>query len=152
MVLVFKKFSCNLLAMTQSSTFDTSRDNGSEAAVQAMRNIFEGDDTDAILLIDAINPFNTLNRAAALYNTRLLCPTIAAYAINRYRLPSRLFIVGDQELISSEGTTQSDQLSMALYAISLQPLILHLHLANSTSQCWFADYSSGAGSTSQLKK
>ena len=84
-----------------------------------MRNIFDADDTDAILLIDASNAFNALNRAAALHNTGILCPTMVAYAINTYRLPSRLFIVGGQELKSSEGTTQGDPLSMALYVISI---------------------------------
>ena len=41
---------------------------GSEAAIHAMRNIFEADETDAVLLIDASNAFNALNRAAALHN------------------------------------------------------------------------------------
>ena len=43
-----------------------------EAAIHAMRNIFEADQTDAVLLIDASNTFNTLNRAAALHNIRVL--------------------------------------------------------------------------------
>ena len=55
---------------------------GSEAAIHAMRNIFDTDDTDATLLIDASNAFNSLNRAAALHNLRILCPTIATYAIH----------------------------------------------------------------------
>ena len=33
-----------------------------EAGVHAMGEIFEEDDTDAILLVDASNAFNTLNR------------------------------------------------------------------------------------------
>jgi hypothetical protein len=47
---------------------------GSEAAVHAMRNIFYADGTDAVLLIDASNAFNALNRAAALHNSSVLCP------------------------------------------------------------------------------
>ena len=58
---------------------------GSEAAIHAMRNIYEADETDAVLLIDASNAFNALNRSAALHNIRVLCPTIAIYAINTYR-------------------------------------------------------------------
>ena len=125
---------------------------GTEAAIHAMRNIFDADETDAILLIDASNAFNSLNRAAALHNLRILCPIIATYAINTYRLPTRLFVVGGQELKSSEGTTQGDPLSMAIYAISLQPLITSLQNASSTKQCWYADDASGAGIATELKK
>ena len=50
------------------------------------------DNSDAVLLIDASNAFNSLNRAAALHNIRVLCPSIATYAINTDREPARLFI------------------------------------------------------------
>ena len=50
---------------------------GSEAAIHAMRSIFDVDETDAVLLIDASNAFNALNRAAALHNIRVLCTTLA---------------------------------------------------------------------------
>ena len=97
---------------------------GGEAAIHTMHSIFNADEMDAVLLIDASNACNALNRAAALHNMRVLCPTLATYMINTYRQPVRLFITGDEELISAEGTTQGDALSMTLYAISLQPLIM----------------------------
>ena len=65
---------------------------GSEAAIHTMPNIFEVYERDAVLLIDASNAFNALNRAAALHNIRVLCPTLATYVINTYRQPARLFI------------------------------------------------------------
>ena len=89
--------------------------------------IFEADETDAALLVDASNAFNSLNRAAALNNIRVLCPLIATYVTNTYRVPARLFVVGGSELKSAEGTTQGDPLAMSMYAISLQPLISLLH-------------------------
>ena len=55
-----------------------------------MRNIFEADETDAVVLIDASNAFNALNRAAALHNIRVVFPTQVTYAINTYRQPERL--------------------------------------------------------------
>ena len=57
---------------------------GGEAAVYAMRNIFESDETDAASLVDASNAFNSLNRAAALNNIRVLCPLIATFVTNTY--------------------------------------------------------------------
>lgn len=39
-------------------------------------------DTDAVLLIDATNAFNSLNRASALHNVSILCPIVATYATN----------------------------------------------------------------------
>ena len=53
-----------------------------------MNGIFSADETDAALLIDATNAFNTLNRAAALHIS-ILCPT---FVINTYRLPVRLSV------------------------------------------------------------
>jgi hypothetical protein len=117
-----------------------------------MRIIFEADDSDAALLIDASNAFNALNRSASLHNIRVLCPLMATYAINTYRLPARLFVVGGQELKSVEGTTQGDPLAMSLYAISLQPLISHLQVSSATKQCWFADDAAGSGALCELKK
>ena len=91
-----------------------------EAAIHAMRNIFEADETGAALLVDASNAFNSLNRAAAVNNIRVLCPLIATYVTNTYRVPTRLFVVGGSELKSAEETAQEDPLAMSMYAISLQ--------------------------------
>ena len=124
---------------------------GGEAAIHAMRNIFEADETDAALLVDASNAFNSLNRAAPLNNIRVLCPLIATYVINTYRVPARLFVVGGSELIPAEGTTQGDPLAMSVYAISLQPLISLLHNRTTAKQCWFAE-ATGAGPVEEVKQ
>ena len=108
--------------------------------------------------MDASNAFNALNRAAALHNVRISCPTIATYAINTYRLPARLFILGGKELTSAEGTTQGDPLAMSLYAISVQQLISILQSSSETRQCcqmkicWFADDATRSGSLEDIKK
>ena len=55
-----------------------------------------------------------------------VCPSLATIAINSYRQHPQLFI--DKEtLLSQEGTIQGDPLAMALYAISLQPLVQCYH-------------------------
>ena len=125
---------------------------GSEAAVHAMHSIFEADETDAVLLIDASNAFNALNRAAALHNITVLCPYMSTYAINTYREPARLFLSGGGELKSTEGTTQGDPLAMGVYAISIQPLITGLNVSSNVKQCWLADDASGAGFLEDIKR
>ena len=125
---------------------------GSEAAIHAMRNIFEADETDAVLLINASNAFNALNRAASLHSIQVLCPTLATYVINTYRQPTRLFITGGEELTTAEGTTLGDPLSISQNAISLQPLITRLHVSSAAKQCWFADDATGSGSLQDVRK
>ena len=50
---------------------------GVEAAVHAVQECFQQDGTEAVLLVDASNAFNSLNRDAALHNIRSLCPSIS---------------------------------------------------------------------------
>ena len=65
---------------------------GGEAAVHPMREAFQNDDTEGILLIDATNAFNSLNRAVALYNIRCLCPSFSTILMNTYRSPACLYV------------------------------------------------------------
>jgi hypothetical protein len=57
---------------------------GIEAAVHAVRTAFDSYDTEAVLLVDATNAFNSLNRQVALHNIRRLCPPLATILINTY--------------------------------------------------------------------
>ena len=96
---------------------------GCEAAAHAMSEIFAEEETDAILLIDASNVFNSLNRKTLLHNIRYLCPTLATYIRNCYGAPARLFVTGGIEISSSEGTTQGDPVAMPSYGIGILPLL-----------------------------
>ena len=95
---------------------------GCEAPVHAMRQIFDDTNTQAVLLVDASNAFNNLNRQTALLNIHLNCPSIAKVLINTYWADTQLFVDGET-ILSQEGTTQGDPLTMAMYTISTLPLI-----------------------------
>ena len=58
---------------------------GIEAAIHSMRQIFQQEETQAILLVDAENAFNNLNRNAALKNIKELCPPFYQYLYNAYQ-------------------------------------------------------------------
>lgn len=119
---------------------------GSEAAIHAMNVIFEEEETDGVLLIDASNAFNQMNRSSAMHNIRILFKEISLYVINTYRNPSRLFICGGGEILSQEGTTQGDPLAMPWYSVNTSIIIESLkNSVTSVKQVWLADDSAGAG-------
>ena len=126
-------------------------DAGSEAAIHAMKSIFDDDDTQAALLVDATIAFNLVNHHATFHNISVLCPSFSTTLKNTYGAPIRLFITGEGELSSTEGTTQGDPLVMAMYAIAITPLINHLHqFQPDISQVWYADDATAAGQLEPL--
>ena len=68
---------------------------GIEASIHAMRCVYEQDETEAILLVDAENAFNNLNRKAALKNIKEICPPLYQYLDNTYQKPAKLVIAGE---------------------------------------------------------
>ena len=110
------------------------------------------DETQAVLLVDANNAFNTSNRQAALHNIGEICPSISTVLNNTYQTPVRLFVTGVGERESSEGITQGDpfamlgMLAMLGIALAVTPLICKLKSEEpSVKQVRFADDSSGGG-------
>jgi len=67
---------------------------GAEAAIHAMHEIYGREETEAVLLIDAENAFNSLNRQVMLHNISLICPIITTFVWNCYCIPARLFVLG----------------------------------------------------------
>ena len=65
---------------------------GIEASIHAMKSIYDNEETEAILLVDATNAFNNLNRHAALHNIKELCPNFHRYLSNTYQLPAKMII------------------------------------------------------------
>ena len=72
---------------------------GCEAAIHAMEEIFKEDETDGLLLVDATNAFNSINRNALLHNIQYICPALSTYVRNCYNVPSRLFITGGKGIL-----------------------------------------------------
>ena len=128
---------------------------GCEAAAHAMREIFKESETDAVLLVDASNAFNSLNREAMLNNIRYLCPELATYVINCYKVPARLFVAGGIEISSSEGTTQGDPPAMPSYGVGILPLLMLIKpdlQPELMKQVAFADDLAGGSKLEKLKE
>ena len=117
-------------------------------------NLYNDDESHALLQIDASNAFNSINRAVTMHNIKVLCPEFATYVINCYVRPARLFITGGKELASDEGTTQGDPVAMGMYAIGILPLLLFNMptTEDERSKCIaFADDFTGIGKLHHLK-
>ena len=104
-----------------------------EAAIHAMHTTFEDEKTEAVLLVDAANGFNSVNRQVFLHKICIICSPIATYLTNCYTLLLRLFIIGGTEIPSPEGTTQGDPTAMSIYAIPIIPLVFMIMEIMSTS-------------------
>ena len=138
----------DIISLTGPFQLCTGHTSGCEAGAHSMRMIYENPNTEAILLIDAMNAFNSLNREAALTNIQSLCPSIAPFLINSYRNDNLMFINGEV-IFSKEGTTQGDPMAMPMYALSTLPLIWKV--ANETNQIWYADDASAGGSVNGVR-
>jgi hypothetical protein len=130
---------------------------GIEGAVHAMGDIFEERSPQGwgVLLVDAANAFNSVNRAAALLNARIHWPRCARFLFNTYRGHSVLKVQNaDDLLFSREGVTQGDPLSMMMYGLAVLPLIRTLAASHSDKiiQNWYADDASAAGDLLDVKK
>ena len=101
-----------------------------------MRNLFGDDGVEAVLLVDASNAFNSLNRKAALRNIRIHCLVLALMLTNMYWTHSMLFVDGNH-ILSQEGTTQGDPLAMVMYTIGTLPLIHKLQGEGDVTQTWY---------------
>ena len=131
----------------------------SEAAIHAVYEMFNKESTEAVLMVDASNAFNAINREEFLHNTKILCPSVSTYVNNCYSSPTDLYIQGGRSIKSEEGTTQGDPTAMAIYALGITPLLAWLskksnegNSASASKQVAFADDLNGVGTVESLKK
>ena len=90
-------------------------DAGSEAAIHAMRAMFEDNNTHAALLVDATNTLILLTIKLSCIISLYTVSILLYYLKNTYGALIRLFTTGEGELAFTEGITQGDPLAMAMY-------------------------------------
>ena len=125
---------------------------GIEAAIHATARTFEEDSCEALLMVDADNAFNRLNRKVAMHNIQRSCPPLHQFLHNGYKEPAKLHLGDGTYILSEEGATQGCNLAMAKYALGTRNMIIESRQANQdVFQVWFADDSIGAGMLVDLK-
>lgn len=129
---------------------------GIEGGIHAMNDIFQNKclpgSNWGMLLVDADNAFNSVNRQLALWQARIYWPHCARFLYNTYNGHAELVIRdSDMRLCSKEGVTQGDPLAMPLYALATLPIIKNMKAENNTIQSWYADDSSAQGDLKSIR-
>ena len=128
---------------------------GIEGAIHAVRKEFVSRSGEGfgVLMVDAKNAFNSVNRGVGLWNARVYWPRCSRFLFNTYRGFSSLWIKDSVEpMYSREGVTQGDPLSMCFYAVAFLPLVRSLRCKEKCMQSWYADDSACAGTLENVKE
>ena len=113
---------------------------GNEATIHAVRRMYENPEIEGILLVDASNAFNALNRASAIHNVQYRCPELYKLTRNLYSCEAELFVAGSEEtILSREGTTQGGPESNGFYATSTMTLFEPTQGVEGVKKMAFAD-------------
>ena len=129
---------------------------GIEASIHMAEKAWHEESTEAVLLVDADNAFNRLNRQVALHNVRQICPPLHTFLHNQYQIPADLVLgkasAEHTSLTSDEGSTQGEPAAMVFYACGVKPLVDALHQEDLDPldpayrrQSWYADDCSSLG-------
>ena len=124
---------------------------GLERAIYAVRELFNEHCNLrwGLLLVNATNAFNSVERVVALWNTRVLWPQYSRFLFNTYLGHDSLLVRdGNTRLLSNEGLMQRDPFSMMLYTITV---IFSLKTSGNWTQNWYANDSSCVADLPSLK-
>ena len=133
---------------------------GTQQELEALESLTQEADPSRTMLVDSCNGFNKLSRLAMLWTVRHCWPAGSRFAFNCYTHWSQLLLSQPGEppvtILSREGVTQGDPLSMVLYGITLVPLVEDLRAADPGILSPFyaddADFDGSARRSAQLLK
>ena len=107
---------------------------GTQRPLEALEFLTQDAEPSGTTLVDARNGFNELSRLVMLWTVRHRWPAGARFAFNCYKNWAQLLLRQPGELsvtiLSREGVTQGDPLSMVLYGTTLVPLTEELRAAD----------------------
>ena len=143
---------CGEEVQNQAGTLQTcaGMESGIEASIHAVADKFKEETSEGVLLVDAKNAFNLLNIKVAIHNVQHLCPPMYTFLNNSYHQHNKLFLKDGSVIMSKEGVTQGDPLSMAIYALSTRKLIETLREKAPVLQAWFAEDDTAVRSIANL--
>ena len=123
---------------------------GCEPATHALARIFAEANSEALILLDASNAFNSLNWPLALRNISINISPGTSPIRTGAKLRFSSMGKGQKGDVFGRGNTEGDPLRTAMFAIAFRPLIDHTAPAGAT-QFWFADYVAVGGTLLKIR-
>lgn len=108
---------------------------GAKAAIHVLTEVFTEKETNGILLIDASNALNIMNRFATLHSIQITVQEISL-CLSKWLI--MLCIQGGGEVLSQEGTIREDPLAMPWYSVKTSILITNFETSLVHRRlCWY---------------
>jgi hypothetical protein len=124
---------------------------GCEAAVHAAQEMFDDDTVEVMVLVDAENAFNRVNRAGALDTIEEMDEHLGPLFRNFYPASTPLWLPDGSVVYSREGSTQGCPLGMPMFSMATVKLIRRTDGLGAKQQ-WYADDADGLGKTADAIK
>ena len=125
---------------------------GCESAVHALNKMFEEEDCEAVLLVDATNAFNSLKfkQGNITIKHSAICPEFAVFIKKHISRTSKIVLTWWKHILSNEGTTQGNNCASGFYSLSILPILKEL-ACTACKQILCADDDAAAGLLKLLK-
>ena len=98
-----------------------------EATIHAMYYLYQQDEVEAILLVDAENVFHSINRKYMLHIISCTYSIISTFISNCSLVSARLFVIVNKVVKYKEEATLWDPTAMGAYALGVTSLLHFLH-------------------------
>ena len=154
--IVIKPLRKDILKTTGSLQLCADQEAGSEAEIHSVYDMFNEDDTEAALMVNRSNAFNSINREAFLQKHKSIMSGFRSN--NCSSIPSDLFVQGGKCSKKLEGRKPGDPAATAIYALGITPLLAWLSILSKEKpeKFWsrkvpFPDDLNGVGSLENLK-
>ena len=121
-----------------------------EAIHQALREALDKNPDKAVLQLDLINAFNTVDRATAIQELANNFPEALPWVTSCYGSPSHL-LFGPSTILSESGLHQGDPLAPLLFALVLQPIVEMLQGVGLDLNAWYLDDGTLVGGQEELQ-
>ena len=124
----------DIITLAESLQVCAGHEAGCKSLIHPMHTLYEERSGEAVLLVDASNTFNSVNRNEFLHNVEIICPPITLYLKKCYSLSTQLRNISGGKTQLMEGKTQGYLAAIKIHTIVYTIIRIVLMLVEKTLQ------------------